>query len=235
MVSPKLLALTTLPPERLADITFTPQPTLDRTIGVCPSQAIAWLACEPHTMALPPTLCPVIGHIIDEMGNSLDDEARDQLIKPYLTSVANTRTPGYFEHMKCSTAVLWAVKVNTPTWLSLADFNDESDYLDDCNAPDPNTTPEAVAALIEQRNTALQAVPDLRSTFDLDADQALGASGFHAVAIISKDQQFTNYFQGIPSITYSAALKAKQTAMTSVPPPRVFSRAGCSCWTSWPA
>ena len=209
MIPTEILGLTTLPPNNLPEICLSPQPTLGRNTGVCPSQAVAWLAGEEHTTS-PKTLCPVIGHIVDGIANSLGEEDPDRLLKPYLTSFLNTRSTPHFETLRARTAILWAIKINTTEWLKLAGFQDEFDCLADCPEPSLQPTPGSIDNLVANRQYDLKAVPDLKTgTPDLEVDQALGESAFHAIATMPKTDQMTRYFRGLPAVTYSAALTAK--------------------------
>ena len=80
---------------------------------------------------------------------------------------------------------------------------------------------------MEQREKGLQHVPDLTATHDPDADQALGATAFHAIATMPKDKQLAHYFRGFPAAVYSATLKAEQDG-------RDLQRTIHSLQLSWP-
>ena len=210
MMPQDLLLLPVLPIDRIPDIRLTPQPTFSRETGVCPSQAIAWLTGEEHTES-PTTLCPVIGHIVDGMANSLTDEDRDRLVRPFLTSLVSTRTTPRFEHLRRHSATLWAAKVNLTQWLLLAGLMEEYDHITDSTVPEEQPTPDSITNILEQRQTALAQIPDLQTgTLDLEVDQALGETGLHSIGTLPKGEQLTRYFRGIPSLAYSAALTAKQ-------------------------
>ena len=147
---------------------------------------------------------------MDSIANSLGEEDRDRLLKPYLTSFLDTRTTPLFENLRARTAILWAIKINTTEWLKLAGFQDEFDCLADCPEPSRQPTPESIDNLVTQRQYDLKAVPNLiTGTVDLVVDQALGESAFHAIATMPKTDQMTQYFRGVPAVAYSAALTAK--------------------------
>ena len=140
MIPNDLLQFMALPPERLGDITLSPYPTPQRETGVCPSQAVAWLAGEGHTDR-PKKLRPIIGHIVDTLAESLNEADHTRWITPCLTPIMHTRNHSYFENLRQNTAVLWAINIKAATWLALAGFHEEANYLK-THRPSTTTPPQ---------------------------------------------------------------------------------------------
>ena len=94
--------------------------------GVCLMEAVAWLACEPHTDH-PDCTCPVLGAFGRGLNDCLDVERRQRL-KPFIPALVGTASDGHAE-ARGFMAMDWIVCTYTPAWLRLARLDTEADGL----------------------------------------------------------------------------------------------------------
>jgi hypothetical protein len=97
-----------------------------RRSGVCATEAIAWLAGEPHT-ATPSCLSPVLRAFLQRWNDGTDEEGRQRL-KPYLPRTIGTAGDGKDE-LRGWLAADWAIRVVLPTWLEVAGASEAATAL----------------------------------------------------------------------------------------------------------
>jgi hypothetical protein len=110
----------------LDQITLSSGGHASRNDGVCATEAIAWLAGEPHS-ASPKCLSPVLRSFLQSWNDATDDEGREKL-KPFLPRAIGTAGDGKDEE-RGWLAADWLVRVCTPTWLELAGIKESAAAL----------------------------------------------------------------------------------------------------------
>ena len=98
--------------------------------GMCLLEAAAYLAGEPFSDH-PQCVCPVLAAFGRSWNDSLDDQTRNRLLKPFLPRLLNTRSTPDVQDRRAFMAADWAVRTYTPAWLRLAGLNDHADALAD--------------------------------------------------------------------------------------------------------
>ena len=96
--------------------------------GMCLLEAAAYLAGEPHSDH-PQCVCPVLAAFGRSWNDSLDDEARNRLLKPFLPRLLNTRSTPDVQDRRAFMAADWAVRTYAPAWLRLAGLDEHADNL----------------------------------------------------------------------------------------------------------
>jgi hypothetical protein len=107
--------------ERLKKVTAA---TLDRgahdrfSRGACVMEAVAYVAGERFSDS-PECACPVIAAFLRSWNDSLDDEARNRLLKPLIPDLVGSKSTPAVEERRSYMALDWLVRVFTPKWLDL--------------------------------------------------------------------------------------------------------------------
>jgi hypothetical protein len=93
----------------------------DRDEGMCATEAVAWLANEPHSDQ-PACLSVVLGRFLRSLNDCLDPVERQQL-KPHLARCVGTAADGKDDERR-GLALDWLLRVATPAWLELAELDE---------------------------------------------------------------------------------------------------------------
>jgi hypothetical protein len=89
---------------------------------MCATEAIAWLAGEPHSDA-PDCLSVVIGDFLRRWNDDLDDEQRQRL-KPFLCPAIGSAAGREIEIMRSFVAGDWLIRTCVPAYLDAASYQD---------------------------------------------------------------------------------------------------------------
>ena len=100
----------------------------DFAAGVCAMEAVAFLAGEPHS-DFPACACPVISAFMRNWNDSLSDNDRDRLLKPYLPRLVGTRATPEIENKRAWMATDWLARECAPAWLRAAQLVEHADRL----------------------------------------------------------------------------------------------------------
>lgn len=99
---------------------------LVRSENVCATEAVAWLAGEPHTQ-VPKCLSPVICRFLQPWNDNSDQAGRDLLLA-LLPRTVGTAGDGHDE-ARGWLAADWLIRVHTPAWLDLAGLSESAGAL----------------------------------------------------------------------------------------------------------
>lgn len=86
--------------------------------GACAMEAVSWLAGEPFSDH-PACACPVLGAFVRRWNDSLNDEDRDRLVKPFVPKLVGTKSTEEVEERRAWLATDWLIRVLTPAFLEL--------------------------------------------------------------------------------------------------------------------
>ncbi|MCJ2120604.1 glycosyltransferase family 61 protein [Methylobacterium sp. J-001] len=98
--------------------------------GLCATEAVAYLAGEPHSDQ-PACASPSIAAFIQTWSDGLPQEERDQLILPLVPRMIGTRASEVLERRRIAMVADWLVRTHVPAWFRLAKLNVEADELAD--------------------------------------------------------------------------------------------------------
>lgn len=147
-----------------------------REDGMCLLEAVAYIAGEPHTDH-PQCVCPVLAAFGRTWNDSLDDDDRDRLLKPFIPLLVGTRSTREVERQRGRLAADWAVRVYTPVWLRAAGLAFDAAELE---ALAPLRTVEACRdawpAIAQARKAAFAAREAARSAATATARNAAKAA-----------------------------------------------------------
>jgi len=110
-----------LNPERLAQIealALSSGSHADFSRGMCVMEAVSYVAGEDWSDS-PSCASPVIAAFLRSWNDSLDDEARNRLLKPLVPSLVGTKASDAIEERRSYMALDWLIRVFTPKWLDL--------------------------------------------------------------------------------------------------------------------
>jgi hypothetical protein len=93
--------------------------------GGCIMEYAAYLAGEPWGDR-PQCVSPAIGAFCREWNDTLGDDDRNRLLKPFVTKVIGTRTTDEDETIRAWMACDWLVRVFTPAWLRRIGLDDDA-------------------------------------------------------------------------------------------------------------
>jgi hypothetical protein len=96
--------------------------------GMCVMEATAYIAGEKFSDS-PECVSPVIAAFCRSWNDGLGDEARNRLLKPYITKIIGTNTGAADDEVRAWMATDWLVRVQTPAWLDLAGLKDDAERL----------------------------------------------------------------------------------------------------------
>jgi hypothetical protein len=96
--------------------------------GMCIMEAVSYIAGEPWSDH-PECVCPVIAAFLRNWNDNLPDDRRDELLRPLIPLVLNTRLTKAVEQRRATMAADWLVRVYTPAWLRLANLDRHADAL----------------------------------------------------------------------------------------------------------
>ena len=96
--------------------------------GACAMELAAHLAGEPHSDH-PPCVCPVLGAFVRSWNDNLPDDKRNELLKPIIPRLLNTRGSKKLETRRALMAADWLVRTHAPAWLRLAGLTAQADVL----------------------------------------------------------------------------------------------------------
>lgn len=97
--------------------------------GLCLLEAAAYIAGEPHSDH-PDCVCPVLAAFGRSWNDSLDDEARNRILKPFLPRLVGTRSTPEVQDARAFMAADWAVRTFTPAWLRKAGLDADAQALE---------------------------------------------------------------------------------------------------------
>ena len=113
----------------LSMITLSSGGHTSREDGMCATEAIAYIAGEPHSDH-PACLSYILGAFMRSWNDGLPSDAeRDQLLKPLLPLLVGTATTPADEARRGWMATDWLVREYTPTWLDLSGLNEDAASL----------------------------------------------------------------------------------------------------------
>jgi hypothetical protein len=95
--------------------------------AVCATEAIAWLAGEPHSDH-PSCLSPVLGAFLRSWNDGMRTNEDRQQLKPFLPRCIGTGNDGHDE-ARAWMATDWQVRVSAPAWLELVGLADHAQAL----------------------------------------------------------------------------------------------------------
>jgi hypothetical protein len=96
--------------------------------GFCVMEAVAYIAGEPWTDH-PACASPVIAAFMRSWNDSLNDDDRNRLLKPYVTKLVGTAATPEIEDARAWMTLDWLVRTCTPAWLRCAGLNDQAARL----------------------------------------------------------------------------------------------------------
>jgi len=100
----------------------------DMKIGACVMEAVSYVAGESWSDH-PACVCPVIAEFCRSWNDALPQDKRDELLKPLIPRLINTRASKEIETCRSLMAADWLIRVNTPEWLRLAGLTSHADAL----------------------------------------------------------------------------------------------------------
>lgn len=100
----------------------------DLAEGACVMEAVAYIARE-RWSDHPDCVCPVIAAFCRSWNDALPDDERNELLKPLVPRLVDTRATKEIEERRALMAADWLVRVNTPAWLRLAGLTTHADAL----------------------------------------------------------------------------------------------------------
>ena len=86
--------------------------------GMCVMEAVSYVSGERWSDS-PECASPVIAAFMRSWNDSLDDEARNRLLKPLIPKLVGTRALAEIEERRSYMALDWLVRVFTPKWLDM--------------------------------------------------------------------------------------------------------------------
>ena len=95
---------------------------------MCVMEAVAYVAGEAWSDH-PQCASPVISEFMRSWNDTLPDEDRNRLLKPYVTRLVGTAASAEVEDRRAWMALDWLVRVHAPAWLRLAGLTDQADRL----------------------------------------------------------------------------------------------------------
>jgi hypothetical protein len=96
--------------------------------AMCILEAVSFVAGEPWSDH-PKCACPVIGAFLRNWNDSLPDDERDTLLRPFIPRLINTKGNKKLERRRALMATDWLIRVHTPAWLRLAGLTANADAL----------------------------------------------------------------------------------------------------------
>jgi hypothetical protein len=87
--------------------------------GACVMEAVSYVAGEPWSDE-PKCASPVIGAFMRSWNDSLNEEARNLLLKPMVPLLVGTASTPEVEERRSYMALNWLIRVFTPKWLDMA-------------------------------------------------------------------------------------------------------------------
>jgi hypothetical protein len=96
--------------------------------GACVMELTSYVAGEPWSDH-PACASPVIAAFMRSWNDTLNDEDRNRLLKPYVTRLVGTASTPEVEDARAWMALDWLVRVHTPAWLRLAGLHDQAARL----------------------------------------------------------------------------------------------------------
>lgn len=94
----------------------------------CLLEAVAWVAGEPWSDH-PECVDPVLAAFGRAWNDALPDQDRTRLLAPFIPQLVGTRSTPDVQDTRAFMAADWAVRVYTPTWLTLAKLEDHAHAL----------------------------------------------------------------------------------------------------------
>ena len=88
------------------------------TFAMCAMEAAAYVAGEPWSDH-PKCVCPVLAAFARAWNDSLPDDTRDVILKPFVLRLIDTKSSKQVEQRRGYMAINWLIKVYTPKWLDL--------------------------------------------------------------------------------------------------------------------
>jgi len=139
-----------------------------REDGMCLMEAVAYVAGEPHTDR-PKCVCPVLAAFGRAWNDSLSDEDRQRLLRPFVPRLVGTRSTPEVEQRRAFMAADWAVRVAAPVWLRVAGLNDAAGSLEALAPLDSVEACRSAASTIAQAREAAAAAATAAAAAAVDA------------------------------------------------------------------
>ena len=155
--------MTIVHPDAIAGIRLAPGSHRTPESGMCLLEAAAYIAGEPHSDH-PDCVCPVLAAFGRSWNDSLDDEARNRILKPFLPRLVGTRSTAEVQDARAFMAADWAVRTFTPAWLRKAGLDADAQALEEL--PEMTSTELCRAAM-----------PVIERAWDAARDAARDAAG----------------------------------------------------------
>jgi hypothetical protein len=95
---------------------------------MCILEAVAYVAGEPWSDH-PECASKVIGAFLRSWNDTLDDDTRNRLLKPYVLKLVGTVGTSEQESVRAWMCLDWLVRTYTPAWLRTAGLHDQADLL----------------------------------------------------------------------------------------------------------
>jgi hypothetical protein len=176
-----------------------------REDGVCAMEAVAWIAGEPHSDS-PQCASPAIAAFMRSWNDTLPNEDRDRLLKPYLVRLIGSRGTAAAEERRGWLAMDWLIRTFAPAWLSLAhDLSPHAEALRNL----PEIANSAAVALAKDPIAAAYSAADSAaySAAYSAADWAAYSAAYSAADCAARS--------AADSAAYSAAYSAARSAADS--------------------
>ena len=97
--------------------------------GACFLEAVSYVAGE-RWSDHPECVCPTLAAFGRSWNDSLDDDARNRLLKPFILRFVGTRSTADVENARAFLATDWVVRSFTPVWLRKAGLHDDAAALE---------------------------------------------------------------------------------------------------------
>jgi hypothetical protein len=98
------------------------------TSGACVMEAVAYVAGEPWSDH-PACASKVIGAFLSSWNDTLNDDDRNRLLKPYVTRLVGTAGTAAQEDRRAWMCLDWLVRTYTPAWLRAAKLDTQAAVL----------------------------------------------------------------------------------------------------------
>ena len=138
--------LPALTPEALESIKLLPGQHKRRSEGVCATEAIAWLAGEPHS-DVPRCLCPTLGSVLRDWNDRMETQDRNRILKPLLPKLLGSNHGQHIAAERGHYIADWLVHHYIPAWLNLGGINETAEELRNMPTVTPHITEDQASRI----------------------------------------------------------------------------------------
>ena len=172
-----------LRPEHLYRIDLSYSSHIHREDGVCLTEAVAWLAGEPHTDE-PKTMCPTLTKIMKCWNDELNIPYRDPAIKHYAPRLIGTNLGPKAAELRVNMAAEWLFQQHLPGWLDFIGLFGHARTLGSFRPPQmplPTDYIRDLTDVLEQATHQANAIPHAPWTPDLPTFDVALRAGTQAI------------------------------------------------------